>query len=235
MSIIKTDALVLKSIKYGDSSKIVSLFSKELGKIKVILKSARNYKSGLSGKFETLNYLTVILYYRKNRDLQNIYKAEFVRSFGNIVKEFSRLRAAYKIIEILNKSLPDLDPNPKIYEIVQNFLTNLDLTESDSEILLLNFQINFLKLAGLLPEFDIEKGNIETLKNLTEFNLNNEEIEFLSKISGQDFSNESLKSAKNNFDLEYISDRFSSYIVNNNSIPIFFKSDKVFRELRNGI
>ncbi|HRI86578.1 MAG TPA: DNA repair protein RecO, partial [Ignavibacteria bacterium] len=137
MSIIKTDALVLKSIKYGDSSKIVSLFSKELGKIKVILKSARNYKSGLSGKFETLNYLTVILYYRKNRDLQNIYKAEFVRTFGNIVKEFSRLRAAYKIIEILNKSLPDLDPNPKLYEIVLNFLSNLDLTESDSEILLL--------------------------------------------------------------------------------------------------
>jgi len=235
LSIIKTDALVLKSIKYGDSSKIVSLFSKELGKIKVILKSARNYKSGLSGKFETLNYLTVILYYRKNRDLQNIYKAEFVRTFGNIVKEFSRLRAAYKIIEILNKSLPDLDPNPKLYEIVLNFLSNLDLTESDSEILLLNFQINFLKLAGLFPEFDIENGKIETLKNLTEFNLSNEEIEFLSKITGQDFSNESLKLARNNFDLEYISDRFSRFIVNNNATPVFFKSDKVFRELKNGI
>lgn len=235
MSIIKTDALVLKSIKYGDSSKIVSLYSKELGKMKVIIKSARNYKSGMSGKFESLNYLTVILYYKKSRDLQNIYKAEFVRSFGNIIKEFSKLRAAYKIIEILNKSLPDLDPNPVLYDIALDFFTNLNLNESDSEILLLNFQIEFLKLSGLLPEFDIENGNIETLKNITEFNLSNEEIDFLMKFCGTEFSAESLRADRKNFDLEYISDRFSSYIVNNNSTPILFKSDKVFRELRNGL
>ncbi|MBK8983287.1 MAG: DNA repair protein RecO [Ignavibacteria bacterium] len=234
MSIIKTDALVLKSIKYGDSSKIVSLYSKELGKMKVIIKSARNYKSGMSGKFESLNYLTVILYYKKSRDLQNIYKAEFIRSFGNIVKEFSKLRAAYKIIEILNKSLPDLDPNPVLYDIVLNFFTKLNLNEGDSEILLLNFQIEFLKLSGLFPEFNIEKGNIETLKNITEFNLNNEEIDFLMKLCGTEFSVESLRADRKKFDLDYISDRFSSYIVNNNSTPIFFKSDKVFKELRNG-
>lgn len=231
VSIIKTDVIVLKSIKYGDTSKIVTLYSKDLGKVKAIIKGARNYKSGMSGIFQTLNFLSVILYLKESREIQNLSKAEFIYSFKNISEDFEKLQTALKVIEIINKSLPDMDPNPELFKIATLFFTGINKPDSDNELLLLNFQIEFLKISGMYPDLKNDQKNFETLKNNTEFNLNDEDLKFLLKLSDSESNKETIFQERSSYNVSKISDCFSSYIVNHNSSNIYFKTDKVFREL----
>ena len=70
MSSIKTQALVLNSIKWKDSSRIVTLFTHQQGRIKVIVHGAAREKSRFRGKLETLNLLECLIAYRKSRSLQ---------------------------------------------------------------------------------------------------------------------------------------------------------------------
>ncbi|MEO6696024.1 MAG: DNA repair protein RecO, partial [Ignavibacteria bacterium] len=70
MPIVKTDAFVLKSFRYGDTSKIVTLFTEDFGKISAIVKGARNFKSKLCGVLESMNYINAIIYLKSSRELQ---------------------------------------------------------------------------------------------------------------------------------------------------------------------
>ncbi|MBS1517705.1 MAG: DNA repair protein RecO [Bacteroidetes bacterium] len=231
MAVLKTDVLVLKTIKFGDSSKIVTLYSKDLGKLKAIVKGARNYKSGLSGKFQPLNYLSVILYFKVNRDIQNISKAEFLNSYKNLLKDFNKLQTALKILEIINRSLPDLDPNPPLFDIVSDSFSAIDNSDSEEDLILLNFQIEFLRLSGMLPDLADNPDNLETLKTNSEFNLNENDIEFLLKMSERKTGNSFGINKKESYNVTKISECFTNYIINHNSSRIIFKSDKVFREI----
>ena len=76
MNNLKTDAFILSGFKYGDTSKIVTLFSEEAGKFSAIVKGVRNNKSKLGGVFENMNHVNVIFSKKENRDLQFISKAE---------------------------------------------------------------------------------------------------------------------------------------------------------------
>ncbi len=53
MSIVKTEAFVLRSFRYGETSKIVTLFTRDFGKMNAIVKGARNYKSKICGTLES--------------------------------------------------------------------------------------------------------------------------------------------------------------------------------------
>ncbi|MBK8550925.1 MAG: DNA repair protein RecO [Ignavibacteria bacterium] len=105
MSIVKTEAFVLKSFRYGETSKIVTLFTKDFGKMNAIVKGARNFKSKLCGTLESMNHINAVIYLKDNRDLQLISSAEYKKSYSNIIADFDKLEVAYQIIEIMNKSL----------------------------------------------------------------------------------------------------------------------------------
>ncbi len=105
MQIIKTDAFVLKSFKYGETSKIVTLFTKDHGKLNAIVKGVRNYKSRICGTMESMNYISAVIYLKESRDLQLVSNAEYKRSFKGIVNNIDKIEIAYNIIELLNKSV----------------------------------------------------------------------------------------------------------------------------------
>lgn len=61
MNIIKSDAFVIKSLKYRDTSKIVTLFSSEFGKFNALVKGARNIKSNFRGSLDSISLVSIIL------------------------------------------------------------------------------------------------------------------------------------------------------------------------------
>jgi len=81
MTLIKTEALVLRSIPFQESSSIVRMFTREQGKIAVIAKGARRMKSGLRGFLEPLNYIEAIYYYKSTRDIQTLSKIDLIQSY----------------------------------------------------------------------------------------------------------------------------------------------------------
>lgn len=171
MSIIKTEAFVLKSFRFGESSKIVTLFTKDFGKINAIVKGARNYKSKLCGTLETMNYINVVAYIKVNRDLHLISNAEYKNSFTNIINNFDKLQAAYRIIELLNKSLTVNDVNEKIFKLLIDTYSNLNNSTKNYFLYVLYFQIELTKILGLSPDFPEIIEDNETFFENNEFYL----------------------------------------------------------------
>ena len=103
MSSLKTEAIILKGFKYGDSSKIITLFSQDIGKFSAIVKGVRNSKSKNSGVFENMNLVNVLFNKKDNRDLQFISNAECISSFPKVKENFEKLMVAYKLLELHQK------------------------------------------------------------------------------------------------------------------------------------
>ncbi|MEO8209558.1 MAG: DNA repair protein RecO [bacterium] len=231
MSIVKTDAFVLKSFNYGDTSKIVTLFTKEFGKLNAIVKGARNYKSKLCGTLETMNYISVVIYLKENRELQLISKSEYIKSFQNILADFDKLQAAFKIIEILNKSVIEREINKTIFELLIHSYEKLNGSSENSLSSLLYFQIELVKILGLSPDFSDQNYKLETFYKFNELNVNKYFYEILRAINENGLGHTVL----NYNDLVSLVNSYERYILSHTHGNKFYKSTKVFQELNQSI
>lgn len=172
MPIAKTEAFVLKSMKYGETSKIVTLFTKDFGKLNAIVKGARNYKSKLCGTLESMNYIRAVIYMKESRELQMISSAEYINSFTNIQSNFEKLQASFKIIDILNRSIINSDINKNLFDILLRTISKLNNSEKNLRLYILNFQIELSKILGISPDFNDFNSNNETFFRINEFYVN---------------------------------------------------------------
>lgn len=159
MSNIKTEAIILKGFKYGDSSKIVTLFSSDTGKFTAIVKGVRNSKSKLSGVFETMNHVSVIFNKRDNRDLQSISNAECITSYPGIKDDFEKLLTAYKLLDLTSRMMYEYDTSEEIFTLLSNVLNVLNSAQSNYDVLYLMYQIKFAIIQGIKPAQNIESRN----------------------------------------------------------------------------
>lgn len=230
MSIVKTEAFVLKSIRYGETSKIVTLFTKDFGKISAIVKGARNNKSKLCGTMETMNYINVILYYKENRELHLISNAEYKNSFKNILMDFDRLQSGYKIIDIINKTLIQNESNELMFELLIKIYSGLNNSTGNFLYFVLYFQIELVKILGLSPDFSELLDAKETFYDDNEFYLNESSLRNLKLISENEIKDlEYLNIRKDS--LERLINRYEKYISSHTHGFRFYNSTKVFQEL----
>lgn len=159
MSNIKTEAIILKGFKYGDSSKIVTLFSAETGKFPAIVKGVRNSKSKLSGVFETLNHVSVIFNKKDNHDLQLISNADCISSYPGIKDNFEKILTAFKISDLTSRMMYEYDKSEEIFTLLRNVLNVLNTAKSNFDVLYLMYQIKFAVIQGIKPTRNIDSRN----------------------------------------------------------------------------
>ena len=121
----KTRSVVLKEIKFRDQSKICSLYTRDFGRISVILKGGRNPKSRLSGLFSTGNLLEVVLYNRSNRDIQLVSEARIIRSPMTAEPSIERFSAVYRLIEMVKNSTGNEEKNVRLFDVLSLTLETL--------------------------------------------------------------------------------------------------------------
>lgn len=151
MNSLKTDAFVLSGFKYGDTSKIVTLFSEDAGKFSAIVKGVRNNKSKLSGVFENMNHVNVIFTKKENRDLQFIPKADCISSFSAIKDNFDKLMIAYKLLELTSKMMYEYDVSKEVYLLLKEAFYCLNNAQTNFDLIFLLYQIRFSIIQGIDP------------------------------------------------------------------------------------
>ncbi len=146
----KSQALVLKSYPLGNSDKIVTFFSRDIGKIRGIAAGAQRQKSKFSGRFETANWIEILFFEKEIRELVKIDNAELLCSFAHRLTEYEQFLTLSLVIEVLFETLPDQEKNDAIFRLV--LLTFKGLQDAEKVSLSrLYFEIWYLKLAGLFP------------------------------------------------------------------------------------
>lgn len=227
MAIVKSEAFVLKTLKYGESSKIVSLFTRNFGKISAIVKGARNLKSKFGGTLESMNYIDAILYLKHDRDLQLLSGAEYRRTFPMILKDFDKLAVAYRIIEIANKSVISNDANPLMFDLLIDVYTALDSAVNKYNYYILLFQIEIAKILGVRPDFS---ESHETFFNDNEFYVRKSLVKFLNSVERNKLENiSSLKIGDD--DMDKLIKCFERYLAQHSQGFNFFTTTKIFNQL----
>jgi DNA repair protein RecO (recombination protein O) len=166
MSIQRSEAIVLKSQKLGETSKIIIVFTKKYGKIKVVAKGARGIKSHFYGALEPANYISLIFYHKENRDLQLISQADIIESYDGMKSDLEKLSLAFIACEIILRSQYDNEPNPNLFNLAIAFFRKLNEGKRNIENYLFWFQLKFLKNSGIKPNFS---ECIKCKKNIQEF------------------------------------------------------------------
>lgn len=130
--IITTDAIVLHSRRFGDTSRIVVLYSKDLGKVSVVAKGVRTTKSKLGSALEPLSICTATIYYAASRELHTISNAELIEPFSALRTGYNKLTTAIAVCETVIKTQSVAEPNTDVYELLARCL--YALTASNDEI-----------------------------------------------------------------------------------------------------
>ncbi len=177
MTLESTDALVVKTQKYRETSKIVTLYTRKLGKISVIAKGVRKTDSKLGGILEVINVVSTVFYYKPSRNIQLLKECDLIDPFIKIRDDIEKTSVAFAILELLNRTIVEEEPNERLFFLLTEIMKNLN--EGDKNLMnfywyfvlkildILGFKINFQRCKGcgknILPKevyFIIEKGGV---------------------------------------------------------------------------
>jgi DNA repair protein RecO (recombination protein O) len=150
--IVKTEAVVLRSINYRDKSKVVTLYTKAFGRMAVIAKGCRDAKSKFGSAFEPTSHIEAVLYKRDTRDLQNISDAQLLSGFSGLTSEMPRLAAALPILELVNLATEE-EANPKLFFLLVEVLKKINAAKKNTINFFFFFQVRLIELLGFKPSF----------------------------------------------------------------------------------
>lgn len=222
MPLVKTHAFVIRTIRYSDSSKILTLFTNELGKISVIHKGSRkNTKSGNSGSF---SYYEAMIYFKDNREIQLLSQIHSLRVFKNIVSDIERLRAAYIVQELLNKSMPSNSPDKELFESVFGFFQCIDSVVKNAEFELLKFLVHFAETHGIIPEANSVR--FETFFARSGFTLYKSDLDFLNSIRDEIESEEDV--IRKDINLNKLCRIYEQLLLDNSVVSGYHRTRSVF-------
>ena len=147
----KTEGIVLKSVEYGDADKIVTIYTKNYGKIQAIAKGVRKTKSKFGSSLEILTCAIFLIYKGKNIDI--ISQTEILESFFTTSKEIVKFAFASNCIEVVNKISEEGEVNLCLFFLLKEVLHHLKEAK-DPKLLTLSFKWQILAILGYKPSFD---------------------------------------------------------------------------------
>lgn len=150
--IIRTEAIVLRSLEYGETSRIVTLYTRHRGKVAVMARGARARKSRFGSTLQPMSYIQVVYYYKPTRDLQTLSESSHVRPFNDIGRNLEKMTVGLRIVEVAS-SLLEEEQNPEIFALLLQVLTALNDAPSASRNLLPFFQMKLAVALGFEPGF----------------------------------------------------------------------------------
>ncbi|MDX1670912.1 MAG: DNA repair protein RecO [Balneolaceae bacterium] len=147
--IVHTSAIVFRSVDFQESSKIVTLFTEEHGKIAVLVRGAKKPKNKFSGLIDPGNILDVVYYHKDSRSVQILSEASYLDKTLNLRTEFEKMAIATSAIELINQLLHDNEVNRPLFTFTRDFLVWLDRAEPPLQAIFPYLQIRLADLMGL--------------------------------------------------------------------------------------
>lgn len=147
----KAEGLVLRTVDYGETNKIVTLFTRETGKIALFASGAKKTRSRLASVTQPFTYGSYLFYVGKG--LGSIRQGEIIDSFRNLRADLFRTAYAAYVSELLDQLTEERSPNPFLFELFLQTLHYID-DEVDPEVLAFIFEVKMLEVAGIRPNLD---------------------------------------------------------------------------------
>lgn len=146
---VQAKGIVLNEIRFQETSKILNIYTLELGKINIMAKGAYRPKSKIIAQTQPFSYCEYEIY--KGRSWYYINEASIINSFYNIREQIERLIYGFFILELVNKSVPEEEVNENLFYLLEKTLSVLSEMKEGFLKFLIAFELKFISFLGYRP------------------------------------------------------------------------------------
>src|SRR4051812_30150108 len=150
----ETEAIVLRSLRFGEADRILHLYTRERGRIGAIAKGIRKTKSRVGARLEPLSHVSLHLH-EGSGELQTVTGVDLVASHAATRESAYRLGVGLIGAEAMLRLYGEPEANERAFMALTRFLDLLDELEASGrpalDALGLAFQLKLLWLSGYLP------------------------------------------------------------------------------------
>lgn len=148
-----TSAIVLRSIDFRESDRVVTFLTEHYGKIGVIARGARRSKRRFAGALEP--FLVLDIQFRFGRgELAHLDQARVITAFPRILQSLPKIDLAGAALDLVRVGTPALEQDLTLFSTVVTLFRLLDAADDASEELLLAFRVRLITLLGFSPLFN---------------------------------------------------------------------------------
>jgi DNA repair protein RecO (recombination protein O) len=149
----RTTAIILDSLDYGESDRILTFYTADFGKLKGIAKGARRSRKRFLNVLEPFS-LSHIIFSKKERDtLVLIESCDIINHHPGIREDLDKTLLSSYLVELTDKFTQEGKKDTALFQLLQNFLLMID-TGNHPEEFIRFFEIRLLKLSGYEPVLD---------------------------------------------------------------------------------
>ena len=151
----KTEAVVLRSIRFGEADRVLHLYTLDRGRIGAVAKGVRKTTSRFGGRLEPLSHVELMLH-QGSGELQTVTGVQLLRPHQAARSDYYRLSAGLIGAEAMLRLFTEQEANERAFTALTRFLDLLDEAPHAAERpaldpLALSFQLKLLWLSGYLP------------------------------------------------------------------------------------
>lgn len=147
----KVEGIVTRSMDYGEGHKIISIYTREAGKMSVMARGAKKLRSRHGAVTQLFTYGEYVIY--KNAHMGTLNAAEIIDSFHKLREDLMKGAYAAYVAEMVEKLTPEMEPNAFLFEQLLGALKGITEDKSPS-IITHMMEMKMLILSGYMPELD---------------------------------------------------------------------------------
>jgi len=151
MALKESEAIVLRTYPLRESDLLVTLFTRQEGKVKGVARAAKKSKRRFGGALEPLTYVRVFYDDRERQELARLDACEVIDSPLATDVSYARAVALGHVAELLDELLPDREANDAVFRLTLAVLQ--ELRGPSLWMALTYFELWMTRLVGFLPEF----------------------------------------------------------------------------------
>jgi DNA repair protein RecO (recombination protein O) len=149
---LKTDAIVLRSIRYGEADRIVHVYTPRHGRLNAIAKGARRSRSRFGARLEPFFRIRLVLHVGRG-DLHTVTGADTLAAHPALREHAASLDAAARACDAVSRLFETPEPHPEVFRLLENELALLDADRAHARPANgLAFRLKLLLAAGILPQ-----------------------------------------------------------------------------------
>lgn len=146
---LKTEGIVLSELRFKDTSKIINIYTKSLGKIPVMANGAYKANSKLMASTQVLSHNDYVL--QKGKSFYYLNQGNIIEAFYSIREDIEKFIYASYILELIEKSSPEEEKNEMLFLLLEKSLKILSKLDKDFSKFTIAFQLKFVSFIGYRP------------------------------------------------------------------------------------
>jgi DNA repair protein RecO (recombination protein O) len=149
---LKTEGIVVRSLRYGEADRILHLYTPRRGKIGAIAKGVRRARSRFGGRLEPFFRLDLVLHEGRG-ELLTVTSAETIAGYPRLREDGAALDTAARACDAVGRLFDTTEPHPDVYNLLSNELALLDAEPARAgHANQLAFRLKLMLAAGFAPQ-----------------------------------------------------------------------------------